>query len=83
MSANDVALRTLEDREKRFFAYVVFSAKIITWTALLALMAISEWALVVKVYHAEFSLVVADAHALGIPAKLNACSEGKSNGIPG
>jgi hypothetical protein len=77
MSANDVALRTLEDREKRFFAYVVFSAKIITWTALLALMAISEWALVVKVYHAEFSLVLADAHApsTAIPTALFVCCQ--------
>jgi hypothetical protein len=61
MRGNDVALSTLEDLEKRFFAYVVFSAKIITWAALLALAVIVEGTLVIKVAQVEFSALAAHA----------------------
>ena len=52
---NDPILEKLEMQEKRFFAYVVFVAKIITWTALLALAAIVESALVIKAAQLEFA----------------------------
>jgi hypothetical protein len=54
---NDPILESLERREKRIFARVVFIAKIITWTALLVLAAIVESALVIKAAQIEFSSV--------------------------
>jgi len=44
----------IEQREKEAFAIFVFAAKLITCTALLALIAVIEFGLVVKIFNAEF-----------------------------
>lgn len=57
---SDPVLDELERKERLFVARAVFTAKVITWTALILLALIIEAALVFKVFHLEF---VASAHA--------------------
>jgi len=47
-------LDKLERKERLFIACAVFTAKVITWTALILLVLVIELALVIKVFHLEF-----------------------------